>query len=158
MSGFNKVIIMGNLTRDVELRYTGNGTAVADLGIAINTYSKKKDGSRAQDTVFLDCTVWARQAENCAEYLLKTIAFRAGYYYDPAPAPDETMNVLIPNYDFNGVTFGVGYRLNGLHVDAMLEYLMAKERNVDVNDPENEQPGIYNMSIITPGISVSYRW
>ncbi len=93
-----------------------------------------------------------------AEYLLKSIAFRAGYYYDPAPAPDETMNVLIPNYDFNGITFGVGYRLNGLHVDAMLEYLVAKERNVDVNDPANEQPGIYNMSIITPGISVSYRW
>jgi len=93
-----------------------------------------------------------------AEYLLNKLAFRAGYYYDPGPAPDETMNVLIPNYDFNGVTFGVGYRLNGLHVDAMLEYLMAKERNVDVNDPANKQPGIYNMSIITPGISVSYRW
>ncbi len=92
-----------------------------------------------------------------AEYVLNKIAFRAGYYYDPAPAPDETMNVLIPSYTFNAFTFGIGYRLNGLHVDAMLEYLMAKERDIEAI-AENEQPGIYNMSIIAPGISISYRW
>ncbi|MFW6140394.1 MAG: OmpP1/FadL family transporter [Acidobacteriota bacterium] len=92
-----------------------------------------------------------------AEYLLDKVAFRAGYYYDPAPAPDKTMNILIPSYTFNAFTFGIGYEMDGLHVDAMLEYLVAKERNVAVNEV-NQQPGIYNMSILTPGLSISYRW
>jgi len=92
-----------------------------------------------------------------AEYELNNVAFRAGYYMDPAPAPDETMNVLIPSYTFNAVTFGIGYRMEGLHVDVMLEYLMAKERNVALKEV-NQQPGIYNMSIITPGLSISYEW
>jgi long-chain fatty acid transport protein len=92
-----------------------------------------------------------------AEYVMNKVSFRAGYYYDPAPAPDETMNVLIPSYTFNAFTFGIGYRMDGLEVDAMLEYLAAQERNVALNT-ENQQPGIYNMSIVTPGISVSYRW
>jgi len=92
-----------------------------------------------------------------AEYVWSGIAFRAGYYMDPAPAPDKTMNVLIPSFDFTGITFGLGYRLNNLHVDAMLEYLMAKERDIPVN-AVNQQPGIYNMSIIAPGISISYNW
>jgi len=67
MNGYNKVIIMGNLTRDIELRYTGNGTAVTDIGVAIN--SRKKD--KSNETVFVDVTVWDKQAENCAEYLSK---------------------------------------------------------------------------------------
>jgi len=99
----------------------------------------------------------ATQIRFGAEYWLNKIAFRAGYYIDPAPAPDETMNVLIPSFDFTGITFGIGYKMNGLEVDAMLEYLMAKERNVAANS-ENEQPGTYNMSILAPGISISYRW
>jgi len=67
----NKVFLMGNLTRDPELRYTPSGTAVTDLRLAINDDYTTSDGTRHERTVFLDVTVWARQAENCSEYLSK---------------------------------------------------------------------------------------
>ncbi|MBD3414465.1 MAG: hypothetical protein GF421_08560 [Candidatus Aminicenantes bacterium] len=99
----------------------------------------------------------ATQVRFGAEYILNQVALRAGFYMDPTPAPDETMNVLIPSFDFNGITAGIGYRMNGLHVDGCLEYLMGKERNVALN-MVNQQPGIYNLSVLTAGVSVSYNW
>jgi len=67
MPSVNTVIVAGNLTRDLELRYTPSGTAVTDLGIAVNEYGK---GGK-ESTLFVDCTVWDKQAENCCEYLRK---------------------------------------------------------------------------------------
>ncbi len=70
MASFNKVMMMGNLTRDPELRYTPNGAAVATLGLAVNR--KYKQGEEWKEEVcFIDITVWGKQAENCAEYLAK---------------------------------------------------------------------------------------
>ena len=70
MASFNKVLLMGNLTRDPELRYTSGGTAVASFGLAVNR--KFKQGEEWKDEVcFVDITVWAKQRENCAEYLNK---------------------------------------------------------------------------------------
>ncbi|MHC4870563.1 MAG: single-stranded DNA-binding protein [Planctomycetota bacterium] len=70
MAGFNKVILMGNLTRNPELRYTPSGTAVTDLSVAVNT-PRGRGADRKDDTVFVDVTVWDRQAETCTEYLAK---------------------------------------------------------------------------------------
>ncbi len=70
MASFNKVLLMGNLTRDPELRYTASGAAVASFGLAVNR--KYKQGEEWKDEVcYVDITVWAKQAENCAEYLHK---------------------------------------------------------------------------------------
>ncbi len=70
MASLNKVFLMGNLTRDPELRYTPNGSAVASFGLAVNR--KYKQGDELKDeTCFVDITVWGKQAENCAEYLSK---------------------------------------------------------------------------------------
>ncbi len=70
MASFNKIMLMGNLTRDPELRYTPNGAAVSTLGLAVN--HKYKQGDEWKDEVcFVDITVWGKQAENCAEYLAK---------------------------------------------------------------------------------------
>lgn len=70
MASFNKVLLMGNLTRDPELRFIASGTAVASFSIAINR--KYKQGDEWKDEVcYVDITVWAKQAENCAEYLSK---------------------------------------------------------------------------------------
>lgn len=99
-----------------------------------------------------------------AEYRINTLAIRGGYYIDPSPAPDRTMNVLLPNYDFNVVTFGLGYSLDSLQIDFGLEYLMAKERNIPLEktllDPdwESAMPGIYNMKIVVPNVSISYKF
>lgn len=71
MAGFNRVILIGNLTRDPELRYTPQGTAVADLRLAVNTTRGRAGQDRKEEALFIDCTVWDRQAETCSEYLSK---------------------------------------------------------------------------------------
>ncbi len=70
MASFNRVILVGNLTRDPELRYIPSGTAVADIGLAINDKVKKGD-EWVEETVFVDVTLWARTAEVAAQYLSK---------------------------------------------------------------------------------------
>jgi single-strand DNA-binding protein len=71
MASFNKVILMGNLTRDVELRYTPSGTAVTEIGLAVNDRRKDANGQWVDETTFVDITLWARTAEICNEYLGK---------------------------------------------------------------------------------------
>jgi single-strand DNA-binding protein len=71
MANVNKVFLIGNLTRDPELRYTPSQVAVTDLGLAINRYYTTKDGERREEVLFIDVTVWNRQAENCCQYLKK---------------------------------------------------------------------------------------
>jgi single-strand DNA-binding protein len=71
MANLNKVFLIGNLTRDPELRYTPSGTPVTEFGLAINNSRTGKDGKRYEDTVFVDITLWARQAEVASEYLSK---------------------------------------------------------------------------------------
>jgi len=100
-----------------------------------------------------------------AEYMLReNLALRGGYYYDPTPAPDKTLNVLLPSYTFNVFTLGLGYDLNGLTVDFGFELLLGKQREVDyakvIYDPayESAQPGTYKMKIFVPNISISYKF
>ena len=70
MAGVNKAFLLGNLTRDPELRYTANGLAVAGFGLAINR-KYKQNNEWKEEVCFVDITVWGKQAENCAEYLNK---------------------------------------------------------------------------------------
>jgi single-strand DNA-binding protein len=68
----NNVVVLGNLTRDPELRFTPNGTPVAGFGLAVNRrYQNKKSGEWVEDTSFFNVTVWFKLAENCAESLSK---------------------------------------------------------------------------------------
>ncbi len=71
MASLNKVLLVGNLTRDPEVRYIPSGTAVAELGLAVNENFKNREGQEVESTVFVDVVVWARQAETCGEYLSK---------------------------------------------------------------------------------------
>jgi len=72
MASFNKVILMGNLTRDPEVRYTPNQTAVADIGLAVNhVWFDKASNQKKEETSFVDVTLWGRQAEVAGEYLSK---------------------------------------------------------------------------------------
>jgi len=72
MMGFNKVILVGNLTRDPQVRYTPGGTAVTDIGLAVNRqWFDKQSNSRKEDVTFVDITLWGRQAEVAGEYLSK---------------------------------------------------------------------------------------
>ncbi len=71
MANFNKVMLMGNLTRDPEIRYTPKGTAVAEIGLAINRYFSSETGDKREETTFVDVTLWGRTAEIAGEYLKK---------------------------------------------------------------------------------------
>jgi single-strand DNA-binding protein len=72
MMGFNRVILVGNLTRDPQVKYTSGGTAVTELGLAVNrTWFDKQSNSRKEETTFVDVTLWGRQAEVAGEYLAK---------------------------------------------------------------------------------------
>lgn len=71
MASFNRVIILGNITRDVELRYTPGGAAVAEIGLAVNDKRKNAQGEYVDDTTFVDVTLWNRTAEIANEYLSK---------------------------------------------------------------------------------------
>ena len=71
MANLNKVMLMGNLTRDPEVRYTPKGTAVAELGLAINRVFSAENGEKREETTFVDVTLWGRTAEIAGEYLKK---------------------------------------------------------------------------------------
>ena len=71
MASFNRVILLGNLTRDPEIRYTSGGTAVTDIGLAVNDRRKGADGHWVEETTFVDVTLWGRTAEVAGEYLSK---------------------------------------------------------------------------------------
>lgn len=67
----NRVFLIGNLTRDPELRYTPNNTAIAEFGLAVNRNYQDSSGEWQEETAFVDINVWGSQGENCSNYLEK---------------------------------------------------------------------------------------
>jgi long-chain fatty acid transport protein len=100
-----------------------------------------------------------------AEYRMRSgFVLRAGFYVDPSAAPDNTMNILLPNFDFKGMTLGAGYNLGSLTLDFGLEYLAGAQSSINpalvATDPAyaSAVPGVYKMNILTPSLAVSYRF
>ena len=71
MPNLNTVLLMGNLTRDPELRYIPSGAAVANFGLAVNRVYTSQDGEQKEEVCFVDIDAWGKTAENCANYLSK---------------------------------------------------------------------------------------
>jgi single-strand DNA-binding protein len=71
MANFNKVFLMGNLTRDPELRYTSKGTAIAKIGLAVNRVWRTETGEQKEEVTFIDVDAFGRQAETIGQYLKK---------------------------------------------------------------------------------------
>ncbi len=71
MASYNKVLLMGNLTRDPEVKYTPKGTALANLGLAVNRRWTTETGEQKEEVTFVDVEVWGRQAETAGQYLAK---------------------------------------------------------------------------------------
>ena len=71
MATLNKIMLIGRLTRDPELRYTPGGAAVCDLRLATSRNYTLQDGTKKEESLFIDVTVWKKQAEFCAEFLRK---------------------------------------------------------------------------------------
>lgn len=91
------------------------------------------------------------------EYKVKPcLALRTGLYYDPAPAPDETLNILFPSGTYSVFTAGVGYMMGNLSVDFGAEYLMGAERDVEAA-PDN-MPGKHHVDIFAASLGVGYKF
>ena len=71
MASINRVVLVGNLTKDPELRHTPSGTAVCNLRLAVNTRRKDETGQWVDKPNYFDITVWGNQGERCAQYLAK---------------------------------------------------------------------------------------
>ena len=71
MANYNKVLLMGNLTRDPELKRTSNDMAVAQISIAVNRRFKDRTGEQREETTYVDCESWGKTAETMAKYLAK---------------------------------------------------------------------------------------
>jgi single-strand DNA-binding protein len=71
MASYNKVLLMGNLTRDIELRHTAGNQAVANFGLAMNRKYRTASGEDREETTFVDCEAWGRTGEVMAQYLKK---------------------------------------------------------------------------------------
>jgi single-strand DNA-binding protein len=112
MAGFNKVILMGNLTRDPQLRYLANNTAVCDFGVAVNRRYRDRDGNLKDDVCFVDVTAWTRQAETINQYMHKgsLILIEGRLKLDTWTGQDgqkrSKHTVVVENFQFAGAREG----------------------------------------------------
>lgn len=114
MASFNKVLLMGNLTRDPQLSYTPSQTAVVDFGLATNRRWTAQDGSQRDETCFVDCRAFGRMAENINKFFSKgkPIFLEGRLTYDSWTAQDGTkksrLRVTVENFQFLPGTGGGG--------------------------------------------------
>lgn len=90
------------------------------------------------------------------EYDFGTLALRGGYYYDPRPAPDQTLNILTPSFTYNSFALGLGYKAGDLRIDAAVEYLTGQKRTI--TDPAFAMRGVYQEHILVPTVGLSYSF
>ncbi len=114
MSSFNKVLLMGNLTRDPQLSYTPTNTAVADFGLATNRKWTSKDGSQKEETCFVDCRAFSKTAETINKYLKKgmPVFIEGRLTFDSWTGQDgqkrSKHRVTVENFRFVGGSSGSG--------------------------------------------------
>ena len=106
MAGFNRVLLLGNLTRDPQLSYTPNQTAVVDFGLATNRRWTGQDGSQRDETCFVDCRAFGRTAENINKFFRKgrPIFIEGRLTFDSWTAQDGSkrsrLRVTVENFQF----------------------------------------------------------
>jgi len=108
MANFNKVLLMGNLTRDPQLSYTPNQTAVVDFGLATNRRWTGQDGSQREETCFVDCRMFGKRAEVVNKYCRKgnSLFVEGRLTFDSWEAQDGSkrskLRVTVENFEFIG--------------------------------------------------------
>jgi single-strand DNA-binding protein len=105
MANFNKVMLMGNLTRDPELRYTPSGASVCDFGVAVKRTFTTREGEKRDETLFVDVSMWGRRGEVISEYFSKgkPIFIEGRLKYDSWETPDgrrSKLSVVAENFEF----------------------------------------------------------
>ncbi|MDH4238627.1 MAG: single-stranded DNA-binding protein, partial [Phycisphaerae bacterium] len=108
MSNFNKILLMGNLTRDPQLTYLPSQTAVVDFGLAVNRKWTSREGEKKEETCFVDCRAFGRTAENLNKYMSKgrPLFVEGRLTFDSWTAQDGTKRskhrVTVENFQFIG--------------------------------------------------------
>lgn len=119
MANYNKVLLIGNLTRDPQLTYTPSQTPVVDFGLATNRKWTAQDGSQREETCFVDCRSFGRQAETINKYLSKgrSVFVEGRLTYDSWTAQDGSkrsrLRVTVENFQFMGAPGGGGGQYSG---------------------------------------------
>jgi single-strand DNA-binding protein len=154
MASFNKVILVGNLTRDPQVKYTTGGTAVAEIGLAVNrTWFDKNTNTRRDETTFVDVTLWRRQAEVAGEYLAKGRSVLIEGYLQTDSWEDketgqkrsklrvvcETMQMLGSRGDGGGQRAAGGNRGGQAPVDAEDPGLDQSSNDLDQGGPPSDE-------------------
>ena len=163
--------MMGDNYRDADLErdiqwpiWYGAGIALRPLGFLTITADIQYTNWKSLDTLDTKYTGWeaagvtegkmnmswksTMQIRFGAEAnLFDFLAIRAGYYIDPAPAPDETLNILFPSIDYSGITFGLAFEFSHLTIEGSVEYLMGKERTITTQTMDN-MAGVHNNDIL----------
>jgi single-strand DNA-binding protein len=147
MSGFNKVLLMGNLTRDPQLSYTPNQTAVVDFGLAVNRRWTARGGEKKDETCFVDCRAFGRLAENINKYMSKgrPLFVEGRLTFDTWTAQDGSKRskhrVTVENFRFLPGTPGAGggpTERDLAETDNQSDYGRLRpdesEQNIDVDD------------------------
>ena len=137
MSNFNKVLLMGNLTRDPQLTYLPSQTAVVDFGLAVNRKWTSKEGEMKDETCFVDCRMFGRIAEVINQYCKKgnPLFIEGRLTLNSWTAQDGTkrskLRVTVENFEFIGGTSGQGARQTGQN---NAEKAGQAEQNVNSDD------------------------
>jgi len=106
MANLNKVMLIGNLTRDPELKYTPGNQAVCELGIAVNRKYRTKDNEEREEVTFVDCEAWGKQAEVMKEYLSKGRPvfvegrLKLDQWEDKEGKKQSKLRVVVENFQF----------------------------------------------------------
>jgi len=114
MANFNKILLVGNLTRDPQLSYLPSQTAVVEFGLAVNRTWTGKDGQKKEETCFIECKSFARQAETINKYLSKgrPVLIEGRLKFDSWTAQDGSKrskhSVVIETFQFLGSAQGQG--------------------------------------------------
>jgi single-strand DNA-binding protein len=137
MSNFNKIFLMGNLTRDPQLSYLPSQTAVVEFGLAINRKWTSREGEKKEETCFVDCRAFGRTAENLNKYMSKgrPLFVEGRLTFDSWTAQDGTKRskhrVTVENFQFIGGASGQGARQTDQYND---ETPGQAEQNVNSDD------------------------
>ncbi len=121
MAGFNRIIMLGNLTRDPQLSYTASNTAVCKFGLATNRKWRDREGNDREDVCFVDCTVFGKSAETLCKYMSKgrqlMIEGRLELNTWTTPEGDKRSKhgIFVENFTFVGSGGGGGNRDGGGH-------------------------------------------
>lgn len=143
MASFNKVLLIGNLTKDPELRYTPNGTAVANLRLAVNRKFKDRSGELKEDTCFITVTAWDKQAEICNQYLQKGRAvfvegiLQSRSWDTPDGQKRSTIDVRAERIQFLPVGGGRGAGVAGSGEGGEAQHASDNQGGEDVVRPED---------------------